>query len=105
MTNEHDTNLQHEIRALTNSGHATVAAVSPDGRYVVYVNRENGKSELRMLQSSTGRDVVILPGTAEIIAAPQFSPDGERISFKMSLARSSSFKFATPVFLADRSRI
>jgi eukaryotic-like serine/threonine-protein kinase len=74
-----------EIRPLTNSGHATVAAVSPDGRYVVYVNRENGKSELRLLQSSTGRDVVILPGTPEVIAAPRFSPDGDFIYFLREL--------------------
>jgi eukaryotic-like serine/threonine-protein kinase len=76
-----DTASAVEIRPLTNSGHATVAAASPDGRYVAYVNRENGKSELRLLQSSTGHDIVILPGTPEVIASPQFSPDGDFIYF------------------------
>jgi len=49
------------------------------------VNRENGKSELRLLQSATGRDVVILQGTPEVIAAPQFSPDGDFIYFLREL--------------------
>lgn len=74
-----------DIRALTSTGHATVAAGSPDGRYVAYVNRDNGKSELRLLQTATGRDVVILPATPEVIGAPHFSPDGDFIYFLREL--------------------
>src|SRR5262249_52276178 len=74
-----------DIRALTNTGHATVAAASPDGRYIAYVNRDGGKGELRLLQTATGRDVVILPASPEVIDAPHFSPDGEFIYFLRDL--------------------
>src|SRR5262249_44675870 len=89
-----------DIRALTVTGHATVAAVSPDGRYVAYVNRESGKGELRLLQASTGHEVVILPATPEVIGAPHFSPDGEFIYFLRELDTKASlaagvFRIAT----------
>jgi len=89
-----------DIRSLTSTGHATVAAVSPDGRYVAYVNRESGKGELRLLQSSTGHQVVILPAMPEVIGAPHFSPDGEFIYFLRELNTKASlnagvFRIAT----------
>jgi eukaryotic-like serine/threonine-protein kinase len=95
-----DSQSMFDIRALTSTGHATVAGLSPDGRYVAYVNRENGKSELRLLQTSTGRDVVILPAMAEVMAAPHFSPDGDFIYFLRELNIKASlsagvFRIAT----------
>ena len=50
-----------EVRALTENGKAALAAASPDGRFVAYVKRETGQSELRLLQVATERDVQVLP--------------------------------------------
>ena len=55
-------NLQGmKISRLTQSGNATNVAISPDGRYVVYVLREGEKQSLNVRQVATGSDVQILP--------------------------------------------
>ena len=70
-----------EVRALTENGKAALAAATPDGRYVAYVRRENGESELRLLQVATERDVQVLPGSPLAITSLHFSPDGNFIYF------------------------
>jgi len=50
-----------ELRTLTETGRATRAAATLDGRYVAYVKREAGKFELRLMQVATERDVQLLP--------------------------------------------
>ena len=69
------------MRALTENGKAALAAATPDGRYVAYVKRENGQSELRLLQVATERDVQVLPGSPLAITSLHFSPDGNFIYF------------------------
>ncbi|PYV76186.1 MAG: hypothetical protein DMG96_14870 [Acidobacteria bacterium] len=57
-----DWNLQAmKISRVTQSGNAVNVAVSPDGRYVVYVLREGEKQSLNVRQVVTGSDVPILP--------------------------------------------
>jgi serine/threonine protein kinase/Tol biopolymer transport system component len=70
-----------DIRALTESGKAYRAAISPDGRYVAYVIRDGGNNELRLLQVATERDVAVLPGSPGAIYALHFSRDGNFIYF------------------------
>ena len=55
-------NLQGmKITRVTQSGNAANVAISPDGRYVVYVLREGEKQSLNVRQVATGSDVQILP--------------------------------------------
>ena len=70
-----------EIQRLTGSGTAEDAAISPDGRYVVFVNREpDARYSLFVRQVATGSDVRILePGP--VIRAVKFSPDGSYVYF------------------------
>ncbi len=70
-----------EIVALTSTGNAVRGAASPDGRYIAYVNLDSGKRDLRLLQVATGRDVVIIPASAERFETLLFSPDGNFIYF------------------------
>jgi serine/threonine protein kinase/Tol biopolymer transport system component len=72
---------QLDVRALTESGNAYRATISPDGRYVAYVNRDGGSFELRLLQVATERDVAVLPSSTGAIHALHFSPDGNFIYF------------------------
>jgi serine/threonine protein kinase len=74
-----------EIIPLTESGYVVEAAVTPDGRYVAYVNREHGHGELRLLQVATRRDVQLLPGSPLSIMSLHFSPDGNFIYFLQQL--------------------
>jgi len=89
-----------DIRALTESGKARRAAVSPDGRYIVYASLDEGKDELRLLQIATERDVPILQASPEYISGLHFSPDGNFIYFLRDLnsndpAAKGLFRIAT----------
>ena len=74
-----------DVRVLTEGGKATRAAASPDGRYVVYVTKDQGKFELRLLQVATDRDVRLLAGLPTRIHALHFSPDGNFVYFLRDL--------------------
>ena len=70
-----------EVRTLTETGKTTKVAISQDGRYVAYVKKEAGRSEIRLLQVATERDVQVLPATALAIRNLHFSPDGNFLYF------------------------
>ena len=78
-------NLQNmKIVRLTQSGKAADVAISPDGKYVVYVLREGEMQSLNVRQVATGSDVQILPPDAVSFAGLTFSPDGNYIYFVRS---------------------
>src|SRR5262249_30563833 len=70
-----------DVHPLTETGKARRAAVSRDGNYVIYVSREAGKSELRLVQVATDRDVPVLPASDGLIRSVHFSPDGNFLYF------------------------
>jgi len=72
------------ITRVTQSGNATNVAISPDGRYVVYVLREGEKQSLNVRQVATGSDVQILPPDEVMIWGLTFSPDANYIDFVRS---------------------
>jgi Tol biopolymer transport system component len=72
----------HSMRMtnLTGSGRARGAAISPDGKYVAYVNEEAGKQSLWMRQVATGSDVQVgSPGNP--FGGLTFSPDGNYVYY------------------------
>ena len=69
------------ITRVTQSGNAANVAVSPDGRYVVYVLREGEKQSLNVRQVATGSDVQILPPDEVWIYSLTFTPDANYIDF------------------------
>ena len=73
------------VRTLTDSGKAYRGAITPDGRYVGYVKRDAGMDELRLLQTATGRDVQLVPGSPLRIWSLHFSPDDNFIYFLRQL--------------------
>ena len=72
---------QMKFTRLTNTGQASDADISPDGKFVVHVKREAGRSSLWLRQVETTSDTQILPPTDDIIAAITFSRDGAYIYF------------------------
>jgi eukaryotic-like serine/threonine-protein kinase len=69
-----------EISRLTTNGKVTVAAISPDGRYVAYVTAEDvlrGRQTLWVRQVGTGSDVQIIPPADVRYGGLIFSPDGD----------------------------
>src|SRR5262249_60745812 len=73
-------NLQ--VEPLTSSGNAYAPGVSPDGNYVVYVERGRGGDSLRVRQVVTGSNVEVLPAEpgARFIGT-SVTPDGAFIDY------------------------
>ena len=67
------------MRRLTNTGNAMMAAISPDGRYVVHVDGNFDKQGLWIRQASNASSVQINPPTTGSYLGLAFSPDGERV--------------------------
>ncbi|HKD90285.1 MAG TPA: protein kinase [Terriglobales bacterium] len=70
-----------DIQRLTNTGHATAAAISPDGRYVVHVVSQAGKQSLWLRQTATSSNVQIIPPADVTYVGLTFSPDGNFIYY------------------------
>jgi serine/threonine protein kinase/Tol biopolymer transport system component len=78
-------NLQNmQIAKLTESGKATLVAIAPDGRYVVYVLRDGEQQSLWMRHVATKSDVQVLPPDVVDFKGVTFSPDGNFIYYVRS---------------------
>ncbi len=73
-----------EITKLTDSGKASLVAISPDGQYVVYVKREGERQSLWMRNVPSRSDVQVLAPDLVGFAGLTFSPDGNYIYFVRS---------------------
>jgi Tol biopolymer transport system component len=73
-----------KISRVTQSGNAINVAISPDGRYVVYVLREGEEQSLNVRQVATGSDMQILPPDEVMYWGLTFSPDANYIDFVRS---------------------
>ena len=84
---------------ITNTGRAQQAAISPDGKYILNVQNDNGKSSLWLRNVPTGSDTQILPPAAAVYHALTFSPDGNYIYFsKAGISTQSEWDlYRTPV--------
>ena len=69
------------VTQVTNSGKATLAAISPDGKYVLSVLDENGQQSLWLRNVPTGSDTQVIPPSDAAYQGLAFSPDGNYIYF------------------------
>jgi serine/threonine protein kinase len=72
------------ITQITNTGKADLAAISPDGKYVLNVQNDNGKQSLWLRNVPTGSDTQILAPAAAVYKSLIFSPDGNYVYFRKS---------------------
>ena len=70
------------VTQITNSGKAALAAISPDGRYVISVMKDGGLESLWLRNVPTGSDTQVLPASASHYESLSFSPDGNYIYFR-----------------------
>jgi Tol biopolymer transport system component len=76
--------LNMQISKVTDNGTALDGAISPDGRYTVYVKRGNQQS-LWVKQIATGSEAQIVPpGPGDFARRPTFSPDGNYVYYEHS---------------------
>jgi eukaryotic-like serine/threonine-protein kinase len=84
---------------ITNTGKAEDAAISPDGKYILNVQDDNGLRSLWLRNVPTGSDAQIVPPAPAVYRALAFSPDGNYVYFrKAGLGTQSEWDlYRTPV--------
>lgn len=80
-----------EVSRITQSGRASNAAISPDGRYIAYELFDGERRSLRVRQVKTGGDVEVQPFEPAEYKGITFSSDGEQLYFVRSDPRSRNY--------------
>jgi serine/threonine protein kinase len=94
LTRPRGLNLQSmQINKLTDSGKATGVAISPDGRYIVYVLADGEQQSLWVRNVATKSDVQVLAPDLVAFAGLSFSPDGNYIYFVRSDKSTVNFRY------------
>ena len=70
-----------EISQLTTSGNAVAPAISPDGRYVVYSQRDGDDTSLWVRQVATSSNVKIVDVPVAGYLGPSVTPDGSFVDY------------------------
>ena len=72
------------ITQLTNTGKVLNAAISPDGRFLLSVQSDNGNESLWLRNIPTGSNTQVLPASGQSFATLVFSPDGNSFYFRQT---------------------
>ena len=97
------------IAQLTNNGKLLDTAISPDGRFLLSVQQEDGKQSLWLRNIPAASDTQVVPPSESIFASLRFSPDGNFIYFRekgigqpdFSLIRAPLFGGSPTVLVHD----
>lgn len=73
--------LAPHISSVTSSGDVAIVRISPDGRYLAYTARKNGKFSLWVRQISVANPVLIVPPSPDRIIDAAFTPDGNYLDY------------------------
>ena len=72
-----------QISILPNSGKISLAAISPDGKYIAFADNSDERNySLKVRQMATGSTVELIPASPAVINGLIFSPDGNYIYFR-----------------------
>jgi serine/threonine protein kinase len=94
LTHPRGLNVQSmQITKLTDSGKATGVAISPDGRYIVYVLTDGEQQSLWVRNVATKSDVQVLAPDVVAFAGLTFSPDGNYVYFVRSDKSTTNFRY------------
>jgi Tol biopolymer transport system component len=95
-----------EVVQLTTTGNAALPAISPDGRYVAYVQRDSERDSLWIRQTATSSNVQIVPSTPGVrISGATVTPDGSWVDFlTMETSPRLAFTLWRVAFLGGTAR-
>jgi hypothetical protein len=79
------------ISKITNTGNSQLAAISPDGKYLVRTVEEGGKQSLRLRHVQTGSDTQVIPPADVLYAGIWFSPEGSYIYFRKAASKAQNW--------------
>ena len=81
------------VSKVTDTGKATLVAISPDGKYLLHVMADNGQQSLWLRNVPTNSNAqVVAPGPV-VYMGVRFSPDGNYLYFVRSEAGNSALKY------------
>jgi eukaryotic-like serine/threonine-protein kinase len=91
------------ITQITNTGKAVLAAISPDGKYILHVQNENGMESLWLRNIPTGSDTQTVPASPAHYRHLAFAPDGNYVYFEKAAnhARTEWNFYRAPVLGGD----
>jgi eukaryotic-like serine/threonine-protein kinase len=72
------------ITQVTNTGRANLAAISPDGKYILHVQNDGGQHSLWLRNIPTGSDTQVIPPSPGVYRGLAFAPDGNYIYYRKS---------------------
>lgn len=72
---------QIKIRQLTNDGGVVTAAISPDGKFFVFVHAEKEKRSLRLGQINGEAPIELRPSAEVVYRGVEFAPDGSSVYY------------------------
>ncbi len=72
---------KNQVSRINSDGKVSLPAISPDGKYVAYVNGETGNRSLVVRQISTDSLITVVPPTNLEYRAVSFSPAGDYIYY------------------------
>lgn len=93
--------FQHySIISETDTGNASLAAVSPDGKYILIAMHENGLEGLWLRNLKTNSNTAVVPPSTEAITSLSFSPDGNSLYFRKAGDNTGLFShlYRAPLF-------
>jgi eukaryotic-like serine/threonine-protein kinase len=87
------------ITQVTDSGKASLVAISPDGNYLLTVQQDKGQESLWLRNIPTASDTQVLPLSAALYSSLAFSPDGNYLYYRQATDRTgnASNLFRAPV--------
>ena len=93
-----------EITRLTDSGKASNAAISPDGKYVVHAVTDEGRSSLWIRNTANGSNTQILPPADGAFLNVRFSHDGNSLYYYFYSSKERSGSLYTMPVLGGNPR-
>jgi eukaryotic-like serine/threonine-protein kinase len=78
------------ITQITDSGTVSIAAISPDAKYLLTVQNDKGQESLWLRNIATSSDTQVLPLSDAIYASLAFSPDGNYIYYRQSVGSAAN---------------
>lgn len=89
---------QIHLNRLTSFGNSYLAAISPDGRYVVQARDDGGKQSLWVRQTGEERDIEIVPPSDVEYRGITVSPDSQHVFYAAwDLNKSDVILYQTPI--------
>jgi serine/threonine protein kinase len=86
------------ITQLTSTGKAQNAAISPDGRFLLSVQSDNGSESLWLRNIPTGSNTQVVPASGQSFGSLAFSPDGDSFYFRETAGSADAFNlFRAPL--------